>query len=319
MLGISLTDWLVIAFYLLGITFIGSLAAKKVTSSASLFMGERKFGKAMMVFFGFGSGTHSDQAVSVAAKTYAVGASGIWYQWLWLFVTPFFWIITPVFRRMRAITTADFFEIRYNRSVALLFALVGCLQLMVNTGVMLKGAGAMITAVSGGAISPVLAVWMMALMFTTYGILGGLSAAVITDFIQGILTIILSFLLVPFALQAVGGIDGLREVIADDSKFSLVAPTGITFFYIAVIALNALFGWVAQPTSMPCYRWHADKAGVYGRLGHRRHVRHRFVHGTRDRARPDLRSDGQGPVAANHARTYRSIHRLSACWGDEHL
>ena len=82
MLGISLTDWLVIAFYLLGITFIGSLAAKKVTSSASLFMGERKFGKAMMVFFGFGSGTHSDQAVSVAAKTYAVGASGIWYQLL---------------------------------------------------------------------------------------------------------------------------------------------------------------------------------------------------------------------------------------------
>ncbi|MDE0726925.1 MAG: sodium:solute symporter family protein, partial [Alphaproteobacteria bacterium] len=162
MLGISLTDWLVIAVYLLGITFIGSLAARKVTSSASLFMGDRKFGKAMMVFFGFGSGTHSDQAVSVAAKTYGVGASGIWYQWLWLFVTPFFWVITPVFRRMRAITTADFFEIRYNRSVALLFALVGCLQLMVNTGVMLKGAGAMITAVSGGAISPVLAVWMMA-------------------------------------------------------------------------------------------------------------------------------------------------------------
>ena len=265
MLGISVTDWSVIVFYLLGITVIGSLAAKKVTSSASLFMGERKFGKAMMVFFGFGSGTHSDQAVSVAAKTYAVGASGIWYQWLWLFVTPFFWIITPVFRRMRAITTADFFKIRYNRSVALLFALVGCLQLMVNTGVMLKGAGAMITAVSGGAISPVTAVWMMALMFTTYGILGGLSAAVITDFIQGILTIILSFLLVPFALHAVGGIDGLREVIADDSKFSLIAPTGITFFYIAVISLNALFGWVAQPTSMPCSA--AGKTELEGRVG----------------------------------------------------
>ena len=50
MLGISVTDWSVIVFYLLGITVIGSLAAKKVTSSASLFMGERKFGKAMMVF-----------------------------------------------------------------------------------------------------------------------------------------------------------------------------------------------------------------------------------------------------------------------------
>ena len=48
----------------------------------------------MMAFFMFGSGTHSDQAVSVAAKTYRAGASGIWYQWLWLFVTPFFWLVT---------------------------------------------------------------------------------------------------------------------------------------------------------------------------------------------------------------------------------
>jgi Na+/proline symporter len=265
MLGISLIDWVVIATYLLGITVIGSMAAKRVTSAASLFMGDRKFGKIMMVFFGFGSGTHSDQAVSVAAKTYKVGAAGIWYQWLWLFVTPFYWAITAVFRRMRAVTTADFFEHRYTRSVALLFALVGCLQLMVNTGVMLKGAGAIITAVSGDAISPTMAVWVMALMFTTYGILGGLSAAVITDFIQGILTIVLSFLLVPFALEAVNGIAGLRETIGDDTKFSLVAPTGITFFYVTVIAINGLLGWVAQPTSMPCSA--AGKSEMEGRVG----------------------------------------------------
>lgn len=265
MLGISVADWLVIVVYLVGVTVIGSLAARKVTSAASLFIGDRKFGKLMMVFFGFGSGTHSDQAVSVAAKTYRVGASGIWYQWLWLFVTPFFWLIAPVFRRMRAVTTADFFECRYNRGVALLFALVGCLQLMVSTGVMLKGTGAIITAVSGGAISPELAVWGMALLFTTYGILGGLSAAVITDFIQGILTIVLSFLLVPFALDAVHGIDGLRELIGDETKFSLVAPTGITAFYVTVIALNALFGWVAQPGSMPCSA--AGKTELEGRVG----------------------------------------------------
>jgi Na+/proline symporter len=265
MLGISLTDWLVIAVYLLGITIIGSLAARRVTSASSLFIGDRKFGKVMMMFFGFGAGTHTDQAVSVAAKTFRVGASGIWYQWLWLFATPFYWLITPVFRRMRAVTTADFFEHRYNRGVALLFALVGCLQLMVSTGVMLKGAGAIVTAVSGGAISPTLAVWGMALMFTTYGIMGGLSAAVITDFIQGILTIILSFLLVPFALEAVNGFDGLRVLIDDDSKFSLVAPTGITGFYIAVIALNGLFGWVAQPGSMPGSA--AGKTEMEGRVG----------------------------------------------------
>ena len=72
-------------------------------------------GKAISIFSVFGAGTHSDQAVSVVSKTYHSGMSGIWYQWLYLFVTPFNWWIAPILRRCRAITTADFFEARYDR------------------------------------------------------------------------------------------------------------------------------------------------------------------------------------------------------------
>ena len=45
----------------------------------------------------------------------------------------------------------------------------------------------------------------MTVMFVIYGVAGGLSAAVVTDLIQGLLTIVLSFLILPFALAAVGG------------------------------------------------------------------------------------------------------------------
>ena len=103
MLGFESIDWMIILGYLIGITVIGTWAARRVKSAASYFIGDRKFGKWMMMFFMFGSGTHSDQAVSVAAKTYQSGASGIWYQWQWLFVTPFYWIAAPVFRRMRGL------------------------------------------------------------------------------------------------------------------------------------------------------------------------------------------------------------------------
>ena len=54
MLGLGLIDWIVIVFYLLGITFIGLWAMRKVRSSASFFIGDRKFGKVMMSFFMFG-------------------------------------------------------------------------------------------------------------------------------------------------------------------------------------------------------------------------------------------------------------------------
>jgi Na+/proline symporter len=250
MLGVSWVDWAVILVYLVGITAVGTWAMRRVKSASSFFIGDRKYGKLMMIFFTFGTGTHSDQAVSVAAKTYRTGASGIWYQWLWLFVTPFLWLIAPVFRRMRAVTTADYFQARYGRSVSVLFALVGMLQLTVNIGVMLKGSSAMITAVSGGTIDPSLAVLGMTVMFVVYGVAGGLGAAIVTDAVQGILTVVLSFLILPFALAAVGGMAHLRETVGNPDLFRIVAPHEITLFYIAVISFNALVGWVTQPHSM---------------------------------------------------------------------
>ena len=265
MLGLKLVDWVVIVAYLFGITLIGLWATKKVRSAASFFIGDRKVGKIMMAFLMFGTGTHSDQAVSVAAKTYRSGASGIWYQWLWLFVTPFFWLIAPFFRRMRAVTTGDYFEVRYGRSVSGLYAIMGMMQLLVAIGVMLKGSGAMVEAVSGGAISSNLAIIAMTVMFVIYGVAGGLSAAIATKFVQGLLTVVLSFLILPFALAEVGGMSGLRQSISDPAMLSLVAPGEITFFFITVIAFNALVGWVTMPETMA--NCAAGKTEMEGRMG----------------------------------------------------
>ena len=265
MLGLSWVDWLAIVFYLFGITLLGLWATRKVKNSASFFIGDRKFGKLMMMFFTFGSGTHSDQAVTVASKTYNVGASGIWYQWLWLLVTPFYWLIAPIFRRMRAITTADYFEVRYGKSVGGLYAVVGLLNLVVSMGIALKGSGALVAAISGHAIDANYAIVGMTILFLIYGIAGGMSAAIITDFVQGILTIVLSFLILPFAMDAVNGIAGMKETIKDPNMFSLVAPGQITLFYIAVIAINGLIGWVTMPQSMGMSA--AGKTEMEGRVG----------------------------------------------------
>ncbi len=243
-------DWIVIAIYFGIVAWIGVATSRRVAASEDFFMAGRRFRKTFMVFFAFGAGTHTDQAVSVAARSYTAGLSGIWLQWIWLFATPFYWVIAPVFRRMRAITTGDYFELRYGRSVAALFALVGVLQLVVNMATMLKGSGAMITAVSSGAIGELAAILFTTLLFTAYGIAGGLAAAVVTDLLQGVLTIVLSFLVLPIALHQLGGLDGLRAQLDRPELFSLVAPGDITAFYIAVIALNGLVGIVTQPHIM---------------------------------------------------------------------
>jgi len=250
MLGISGWDWFTLCLYLVGITFIGVWMARRIKDSADFFIGGRRFGKAFMIFFSFGAGTSGNDAVGVSSKTFTNGLSGIWYQWLWLFATPFYWIIAPIFRRMRAVTTGDFFELRFDHRTAALYSFIGVMQLTVNMGVLMLGAGATVEAISGGMIDKTWAILVMTAMFVIYGIAGGLAAAIVTDFIQGILTVILSFMILPFAWSIVGGMTGLRAGITDTNMFSLVAPGEINYFHVFIFALNALIGIVTQPHIM---------------------------------------------------------------------
>ena len=264
-MNITWIDWAVLVGYFALITGVGVSAARKVKSAASFFITDRSFGRWFMVFFNFGTGTHSDQAVSVASKTYQNGASGIWYQWLYLLTTPFYWLLAPLYRRTRAVTTGEYFEVRYGRSVSGLYASIGILQMMFNIGLMLFGTERMITAITGGAMDPKITILAMTALFVVYGVIGGLSAAIYTDFIQGWMTIVLSFLILPFALEAVGGLAGLKATVADPEMFKLVASDEITLFYIVVIAINGLFGWVTLPYLMStCGAAKTESDGRFG-------------------------------------------------------
>ncbi len=268
--GLAWADWAAIGAYFVLITAMGLIASQHVSNLASFIM-PRRFGKWMMLMHSFGTSTHSDQAVSVASKSYSSGLSGIWYQWMWLFATPFFWLIAPMMRRFRALTTADVFKSRFNQSVAMLFAVLGLGKFIVTIGTMLKGSSEVVEACTQSAISAEFAVLGMTVMFLVYGLAGGLGAAIVTDFLQGVLTIVFSFLLLPYVLSAVGGLDGMRESIAAEKgsqMLSLVTPGEIGVFYIVVIAVNSLLGVVVQPHNMgTCAAGRTEMDGAIGFMG----------------------------------------------------
>ena len=257
-------DITVVVLYLIGITALGVWMARRVKHVSDFFM-PRRFGKGMMIMHAFGTGTASDQAVTVASATFRGGLSGIWYQWLWLFVTPFYWLIAPIFRRFRAITTADVYELRFDQSVAVLFALVGIANMCIKIGLMLKGASVLIESGTGGMIDTNVAIIALTIMFVTYGAAGGLAAAIVTDYAQGLLTILFSFMLLPFIFSAVGGMSGIRESVSDPTMLSLVAPGKVTAFFIIMMSIQALVGIVAQPFIMGVCA--AGKTEWEGRVG----------------------------------------------------
>ena len=297
-LGLTWIDWLVLGCYLILVTVIGVWSVRKVKDMSDFFMGGRRFGKVFMMFFAFGSGTSSEQAVSVAAGSFRYGLAGIWYQFLWLWATPFYWIVAPVFRRMRALTTSDFFEARYDTSTATLYSLLGTLMSVIFISAALYACGEMIEGLAGG-IDPLTgeayfpagwAIAAMTVMFVLYGLAGGLGAAIITDFIQGVLTIVFSFLLLPFAffvaaqvagtsngfealhqgvsaVQGVGGRSGeqMLSLTLSAETTRKMGQEPITLFYVIMLSLTGLVGIVVQPHIMGVCG--AGKSEFEGRFG----------------------------------------------------
>ena len=249
MLGVSIIDWIVLLIYFIGITALGLWTYKKIKSSADFFMGNRRFGKILMVAQAFGVGTHTDQPVSVTGASYTNGLAGIWYQWMWMFSTPFFWLIAPIYRRLRYITMADFFYERYGKSLALFFAGMGVIYFSMDIGIMLKGTGITIEGLTGGVLAEEIVIIGATVLFVVYGMAGGLVAAVITDLIQGILIVILSFLMIPFAINKAGGMEAIHQGLPEH-MFSLIAPQEVTLFFIVMIVINGLVGIVVQPHHM---------------------------------------------------------------------
>jgi Na+/proline symporter len=239
-------DWLVVTLYLAFIAGIGIAAGLKVKDTGHYFLGNRRFSKWLMIGQSFGVGTHAEMPVSLAGAVYSLGFSGIWYQWKNLFATPFYWIMAPVFRRVRRTTMSEMMEDRYGPWMGAVYSVFALAFLALNTASMLKGAGKVIHQAVGGAVDVNSIILAMTVVFILYSFIGGLVSAAWTDFFQGFLIIALSFLLIPLGWDYVGGLVGMRHTLAGH-RFSLTTPEGVGVGFIAVLTLNGLIGIMAQP------------------------------------------------------------------------
>jgi Na+/proline symporter len=248
-MNIAFIDWVVLVGYMIAITAIGLIAGARVRKSGDFFLGGRRFGPWLMIGQSFGVGTHAEMPVSLAGAVYSLGFSGIWFQWKNLFATPFYWIMAPVFRRVRRTTTAELTADRYGSWMGAIYIVFALCFFIINTGSMLKGAGKVISQATGGDIPVNEIVVAMTVLFILYSFVGGLVAAAWTDLFQGVLIIVLSFMLIPLGWGVVGGLPGMKASL-EPFKFSLATPSGITPWVIAMLTINGLVGIMAQPQMM---------------------------------------------------------------------
>jgi Na+/proline symporter len=243
---IGILDWLIIGCYLAALGTVGIVASLRVKDTSQYFLGKRRFGKLLMVAQTFGVGTHTEMPVSLAGAVYSMGISAIWYQWKNLFALPFYWIMAPVFRRVRRTTSAEMVEDRYGPAMGGLYLLFAFVFFIINIASILKGGAKILDEVLGGRLGVDHIVMGFALIFILYSFTGGLVASVWSNFIQGFLIIVLSCLLIPLGWSLVGGFSGMRQTLPA-FDFSIATPKQIGPWFIAMLTLNGLIGIIAQP------------------------------------------------------------------------
>ncbi|VGO17796.1 Osmoregulated proline transporter OpuE [Pontiella desulfatans] len=252
-LGLDIIIWIILVVYFAGMLLMGWWSKKSAGSQEGYLLGNRQFGIWMMIMHAFGAGTNPGDAAGVVTKTTATGASGIWVSWMWLFGTPFYWLIAPVIRRMRCLTMADFFEERFGKASSVLYIFVASTGMAICLASVMLATVRTVQGMMGKPGDP----WFFGILLVTtitfmvYGYWGGIVAAVRTDMVQGIMIIVLSILAVPaaFKLEEVAGFGGMLETLrsTDPSLLSLFDPKSFQLSSVILLCISAPLTALALP------------------------------------------------------------------------
>ncbi len=229
-LGLHYAIWVVLVLYFAAMLLLGWWSKRQAQDREGYLLASRQFGVPMMVMHAFGAGTNPTDTAGTISRTVEGGASGIWVSWMWMFGTPFYWLIAPIVRRMRYLTLADYYRERFGRGAAVLYTLVATVGMTVFFGGVLLATTRTVQGMMGQAAMPAdplaLDWWFFGILFVTtavfviYGYWGGIVAAIRTDMAQGLMIIALSFLAIPAALRLEGihGLAGTRGILTDAAQ-----------------------------------------------------------------------------------------------------
>ncbi|MFP7296355.1 sodium/proline symporter PutP [Neobacillus niacini] len=234
-----------IIIYLVGMLFIGIIAARMTKDLNDYVLGGRRLGAGVAALSAGASDMSGWLMLGLPGAMYVGGMSEIWLPiglavgaYLnWQFVAKPLRVYTEVSRD--SITVPDFFENRF-RDQSKILRVVSAIVILVfftfYTSSSLVG-GAILLENSFG-MDYKLALWVGAAVILSYTLFGGFLAASWTDFIQGIL-MFLALIIVP--IVAIFELGGWNETV---QKIGAIDPTHLDVYSGAtVIGVISLLAW----------------------------------------------------------------------------
>jgi len=216
----TLLDWLLLAFYLIGMLLIGFFFSGRQISTKEFFLGGRRF-KSLAVSL-------SVLGTSLSAITF-IGVPGFVVRRDWstlcaslvsipaaLIVA---WLFVPFFYNLGLTSTYDYLQRRFDRRVAALGGVLFLLLRGVLAGVAIYAPSLALCAVTGWNLT--LCIVASGLMTVVYTALGGISAVIWTDIIQVVVLFAgATVVLIQLAHQLPGGLNDWIAEAAAAQKFN---------------------------------------------------------------------------------------------------
>ncbi|MEM6359247.1 MAG: sodium:solute symporter family protein [Bacteroidota bacterium] len=155
----------------------------------------------------------SGSLFGTAGLTFRSGFSELWFSaGAWIGIILVYFIAARV-RKIAKYTLTDLLETRYNKTARLLGTITIIVAYMIIAGYQFKGGGRFLNILTEGAINPETGMLLSCIVIITFTALAGMVSIVSIDVFNGVIMIIAMILVLPFAVEAKGGLDSVISTI----------------------------------------------------------------------------------------------------------
>ena len=258
-------DWIIVAAFLVGLA-VAAIATNRYARTVSGFLAAERCAGRYLIAVSYGMAQLGViTMVWFWQQYYDVGFTNIWWGFMenpaMILIALSGWVVYR-FRQTRALTMAQFFELRYSRRFRVFAGLVAFLSGIINYGIFPAVAARFFIALCGlpaetsllglevGTFPLLMAVMLgTALLFV---FVGGQVAVIVTDFLQGsfgqiVFLVVIVFLLMQFSWGQIG-----EALLAAPEGRSLVDPFDLgeeerfnAFYWVisVVVLFYGMLGW----------------------------------------------------------------------------
>ena len=212
--------WGILTCYVFFVLGAGLFFARNNKSTEDFFFGGRRFSWWLIAMSMLATGVGSHSFAKYASKGFEYGfSSTMTYMndWFFMPLLLFGWI--PIIYYMKVNSIPEYFQRRFNSTVRNLSTFTMLLYLVGYIGIGLLALGSLLQPILGWEINTIIIV--VAVISGIYVSLGGQTAIIFTDFLQGIILLFAGLLIFGLGIAYLGGFDSFWNNLSITNKLPL--------------------------------------------------------------------------------------------------